>query len=120
MDPAPMQGDGGVALEQSRLVEALKPAFDGRDSAAVVHRLRDRREDARDPVDVAGGAGVLERGLGISMSLVPLRRSPGEDRDQLRLALGELAPKDVAEEPVIAVPDTLAVERHEEEVRLLD
>src|SRR4051812_15930985 len=100
-----MESDGGVALEQSRLVEALKPAFDRCDPAAVVHRLRDRRQDAREAVEVAGGAGVLERGLGVAMSLVPLRRAPVEDGDQLRLALGELAPKHVTEEPVITGPD---------------
>src|SRR5262245_31927537 len=120
MDPASVERDGGIALEQTRLVEACKPLLDGRDAPAVVQRLGDRGEDACHPVEVAGGASVLDRGLEISVGLVPSRRAPVEEGDELRLALGELTPEDVAEEPVVAIPDTLAVERDEEEIRALD
>src|SRR5262249_40363688 len=120
VDPAPVQCDGRVALEQRRLVETGEPSFDSRDPAAVVELLRDRREDAGDAVEVTRGAGVLDRGLGVSVRLVPLRGAPVEEWDQLRLGLRELTSEDVAKEPVEAEPDALSVERDEEEIRALD
>src|SRR5437867_390321 len=43
-----------------------------------------------------------------------------QDRDELRLALGQLALQQLAKEVVVAVPDALSIQRNEEEVGVLD
>ena len=57
--------------------------------------------------------------------MIPLRLVPGgcatvQNRLEPGIVLGELAPKQVLEQVVIAVPHPLSVERDEEEIRTLD
>src|SRR4029079_219517 len=107
MNPPALKGDTGIALEQTLMFEVRQPSFDRGDATSVIRRQCDLRDDRRHPVEIAGGQRVLERRLGIAVQLVPVRGAPVQDGDELRLALGELASEQVAEEVVVAVPLTL-------------
>src|SRR4029079_15699666 len=81
---------------------------------------RDRGDDLRDTVDVARLVGVLERRLGLAARLVPVGGAAVEDALEFWLELGELTQQELAEQVVAPVPETLSVERDEEQVRTLD
>ena len=87
MDPASLQGNCRIALEQGRIFEFFQPTFDRHDPAAVVHRQRDCRDDARDAAHVASQTPVLECRLQIPVRLVPIRRATMQNRHELRLSI---------------------------------
>ena len=120
MDQAALQGDSGITREQRWIVETLEPALNGLSAATVVDRHCDGRKDACDAARVAARVSVLESSLGIPVRLVPIGRPCVEHTDEAGLARREVAAKHITEQPVIPVPDAMAVERNQEEVRALD
>ena len=120
VDQTALEGELGVALEKLGVVETREPAFDGGGATLDVSRQSNGGHDPRHVCDVSRGLRVLERRLVIPLRLVPGGGATVQNRLEPGVVLGELAPQQVPEQVVIAVPDPLAVERDEEEIRTLD
>src|SRR5205807_8734640 len=58
----------------------------------------------------------LECRFGIPSTLVPGSGPAVQDRHELGVVFGQLAPKQITEEMVVAIPNTLSVEGNEEEI----
>ena len=55
VDPPALEGDTGIALEQTLVFEVRQPSFDRGDATSVVRWQRDLRDDRRHAVEIAGG-----------------------------------------------------------------
>ena len=120
VNPPAQCGDGGVVLKCGASSEPCEPGFDPLAAPVVVDGERDRGQDPRGPLDVAGRLGMVERALEVAAGLEPVGRSLVEHGDELGLVLLELSAEHVAEESVVAVVAALRVDADEEEVRPLD
>ena len=120
VDAAAEHGDLRETLELLHVVELAQPALHRRDPPAVVRGQRDAAQDPRRPHAVTRSTRVLERGLEVAASLVPVGGTAVQDRNQLRLVFDELAPEQFPEQVVIAVPLAATVERHEQQVPAFD
>ena len=68
---------------------------------------------------VAGCYRMIERGVGHVLVQVPLGRAPVKVRDLGLMPPGELVAEHIGEEPVIAEPLAVVVERNREQVLTL-
>jgi hypothetical protein len=120
VQPRAERADDRVAREQLVVVEARQPRLDRGDPPRPVVGLRQRGDEPGHPVHVAGGGRVVDRLVVPALRLAPLRSAQAERRHGGGVAAAELAAQHVAEEVVVPVPLAAVVERHEEEVGLLD
>jgi hypothetical protein len=118
--PAAEHGDRGVAGEQPRVVEPHEPALRVGDPHRRAPRKRCDAHELRHPRRVPGCVGVVDRGLELAVRSTPVGRPAVELAHQSRLLARELREQQLAEQVVEAEPFSTVVERHEEEIRLLD
>ena len=114
--PGAEDGDRGEP-HQVVVVEPLEPLLEGLQAPAVV-------EPQCEPGDQPGDGGRLARGLAVEdrrlqqvIGHAPGHRAGVERGHRLGLAALELAPQELAEQVVVAVPLASPVERHDEAVR---
>ncbi len=119
MHPDPEHRDRGIPLEQRWIVEHREPALDGGHAAAPVVRKRERRDEPRELVGVAGCGRVLDRDVRLAVRLAPGGRPAIESRDELGLASLELGLEHLPEEMVVAKPAAPMVECDDEQVLVL-
>ena len=119
VDPRALDRDRRVPVERLA-VESLEPRLDRAHAPRRRDGHGDRAEDAGGALLVAGRVRVDERRLEIALRLEPVGRALVEHRHQLRLALRELLQQQLAEEMVEAERAAVAVERDDEQVRLLE
>ena len=109
-----------AAADHSHLREALESASCRRSGAASSRPSRHVRCCTRAARCCSGSVPpargrpqhrVLERGLEVAPSLVPVGGAAVQNRNQLGLALDEFAPEQLPEQVVIAVPLSASVER---------
>ena len=107
-----------MALEQRRLIQAVEPAGEPFHPVRV-RRKGVHRHETRDRVHVSRRGRVPPCGVESAVRLGP-HRGPAVHRGyELGLAALELGAERFAEEVVIPVPAPAAVERHDEQRRLL-
>ena len=85
-----VHGDPRVALDQVVRLEPLHPAQDGVGTSTRPDGVGDLQHEARHRVGIAGGLGVVDRGLRHPVRLAPRRGAAVELGDDLRLASPQL------------------------------
>ena len=120
MNPGALDCDPRVELQQGVVVESFEPRLDCRDPPGAADARCDGADDSCRAVGISGRVRVLERRFRLALGFEPVRGPLVEHRHKLRIAFFELAPEQVAEEPVVPVRAAVAIERDQEQVRLLD
>ena len=108
--------DRRVPVERSMPLQPVEPALDGRDATALVHRLSPTLDQPRDPGDVPCFLRVPDRRLRLPVRLTPVGGANEEAGDKVRLGSDQLRSEQLLEEMVVAVPLSIAVQRHQEQV----
>ena len=117
--PGPSDGDQRVAFDQPLFLEPVVPADRGVAPPARIGPCRRVRDQPGDPVGVPGGPGMVDGDLRQAIGLTPGGRPDVQPRHQPGLASLELGPQQLAEQAVVAVPGTAAVQRDHQQVRVL-
>ena len=112
--PARQDGQRRVALDAG-IAQRREPLLDGGDLSGAVGREDDARHQLDASVPLGGIQQVLDRQLGRAVRLVPVGRAQVELGDDLGFAALQLAEQELAEQRMVAVPLSPAVERSHEQ-----